>query len=97
MILINSEFSILYLLYVITLILIVCGLIFTSNKKEFWYHLIIYSLYTGLMIYVFSDKENFKYGNSLVILFYGFVFPICHLIIYGIIKLTKYIIRNRTR
>lgn len=93
----DSEFSMLYFFYGITLILIFCGLIFTSNKKEFWCHLIFYSLYTGFMVYVFSDKENFSGGNSLVVLFYGFVFPILHLIIYGIIKLINYIRNKRTR
>ena len=85
----DGEFSMLYLVYGIVLILILCGLFFTTNKKEFWAHLIFYALYTGLMIYVFSDKENFSGGGSLVVLFYGFIFPISHLIIYGTIKVIK--------
>ncbi|WP_298321329.1 hypothetical protein [uncultured Aquimarina sp.] len=87
----DSEFSMLYVLYGITLILILCGLLFRPNRKEFWVHLLFYSLYAGLMIYVFSDKQNFSGGGSLVVLFYGFIFPISHLIIYGIIKLIKFV------
>jgi len=41
------------------------------------------------MIYVFSDSENFRYGNSLVVLFYGGIFVISHFIIIGLIKLYK--------
>lgn len=93
----DSGFSMLYFFYGITLILILCGLFFTSNKKEYLYHLIFYSIYTGLMIYVFSDKENFSGGGSLVVLFYGFVFPIFHLVIYGIIKLIKSLRKNKVR
>ena len=90
----DSEFSMLYFVYGVVLILILCGLFFTTNKKEFWVNLIFYSLYAGLMIYVFSDKENFSGGGSLVVLFYGFVFPTLHLIIYGIIKLIKSVREN---
>ncbi|AXP81921.1 hypothetical protein CJ739_2856 [Mariniflexile rhizosphaerae] len=92
----DSEFSMLYFIYGITFTLILYGLFFTSKKKEFWYHLIFYSLYAGLMSYVFSDKENFSGGGSLVVLFYGFIFPVFHLIVYGIIKLIKLIRNNRT-
>ncbi len=90
----GSGFSMLYFVYGIVLILIVFGLFFKSNKKEFWFHLVFYSLYAGLMIYVFSEKENFRGGGSLVVLFYGFIFPILHLVIYRIIKLIKYICKK---
>jgi hypothetical protein len=93
----DIEFSMLYVLYGITLILILCGLLFTPNRKEFWGHLVFYSLYTGLMVYIFSDKENFSGGNSLAVLFYGFIFPLVHLMIYGIVKLIKFILKNRTK
>ena len=44
------------------------------------------------MIYVFLDKENFKGGNSLAVLFYGSVLIVIHLFfvfIYEVIKLIK--------
>jgi hypothetical protein len=85
----DNEFSMLYFFYGVIIILILCGFLFTPNKKEFRFHLVLYTLYAGLMVYIFSDKENFSGGNSLVVLFYGFVFPVLHFIIYGIIKLIK--------
>jgi len=36
-----------------------------------------------------ADAENFKYGGSLPILFYGVAFPIAHLIIYLVCYLSK--------
>jgi hypothetical protein len=83
----DGEFLLMYLVYLITLILIILGVMFKSNKKEFWIHLILFSLYTGFMIVVFSDEDSFSGGASLVVLFYGFVFPIIHILIYGGIKL----------
>ena len=93
----DSEFSMLYFFYGVILLLILYGLLFTPNNKEFRYHLIFYSLYAGFMVYVFNDKENFNGGASLVVLFYGFVFPIIHLLVYGIIKLIKYLRKNKTK
>jgi len=49
------------------------------------------------MIYSFSDDENFKGGGSLVVLFYGILFPIVHLCIYGIIQIIKAIVIKRTK
>ena len=34
------------------------------------------------MTFVFLDKDNFKYGSSLVVLFYGGIFLALHLIIF---------------
>ncbi|CAL2103704.1 conserved membrane protein of unknown function [Tenacibaculum sp. 190130A14a] len=92
----DSEFTRLYFIYGITLILILCGLIFKSNKKEYWCHFICYALYTAFMAYVFSDEENFSGGGSLVVLFYGLAFPVVHFIIYGIIRLIKSVLPKRT-
>ena len=93
----DNEFSTLYFFYGFILILILCGLLFKPNKKEFKIHFIFYILYSGYVVYIFSDKENFKGGNSLAVLLYSFVFPILHLIIFGIVKLMKFIIKNRTK
>jgi hypothetical protein len=49
------------------------------------------------MIYIFSDEENFKGGGSLVVFFYGILFPIVHLCIYGIIQIIKAIVKNRAK
>ena len=95
----DSEFSVLYLLYGIVLLLILAGLTRTAHKKEFRGHLIFFALYTGIMIYVFSDEENFKYGNSLAVLFYALLFPISHLVIFAIIRVIKFVHRmiNKSR
>lgn len=89
----NQEFSILYICYLVALILIIRSLFFNSKNNEFKFHFLFYVIYTGFMIYIFSDEENFSGGNSLAILVYGFLFLIAHLIIFGILKLIL-IIRN---
>ena len=81
MIPIDNEFSFLYLIYISTLVLIVYGLVSRPNKREYRAHLLFYICYTGLMMYVFSDKENFSGGGSLVLLFYGLFFPLAHFVI----------------
>lgn len=47
------------------------------------------------MVYIFSDKENFKYGNSLAILFYGGLFLFAQLIIIGITKTVEILMLKR--
>ena len=47
------------------------------------------------MTYIFSEEENFKYGNSLAILFYGGLFLFAHLIIIGITKIAEIITLKR--
>ncbi len=58
----DSEFSILYFVYAIVLLLIIVGLFYKKQKKILWIYLFSYSIYTSLMIYVFSDVENFSGG-----------------------------------
>jgi len=41
------------------------------------------------MIFIFTDAENFKYGNSIVVLFYGFLFVLLHITLWGVINLFK--------
>jgi hypothetical protein len=92
----DSEFTMLYLLYGIVFLLIVLGL-FVTQKREYYIHLFVFIIYTSLMIYIFSDKENFKGGGSLVVLFYGILFPIVHLCIYGIIQIIQAIVKKRAK
>ena len=92
----DSEFSMLYLNYGTVFFLILLGLWF-RQKKVFYIHLFVFLLHTFFMIYIFSDEENFKGGGSLVVLFYGILFPIIHLCIYGIIQIIKAIMGNRVR
>ena len=92
----DSEFLMLYMLYGITLCLIIIGLCLTSRKLEFGIHIIMFLFYSGLMLYVFSDKENFTGGGSLVILFYGILFPIVHLGVYGIVTIIRRLKKNNS-
>jgi hypothetical protein len=48
------------------------------------------------MIYTFSNEENFRGGGSLVILFYGFILPIAHIIVLLIIRVFR-IIKKKWR
>ena len=68
------------------------GNILEQKNKVYIFNLGLYFIYTFLMIYVFLDKENFKGGNSLAVLFYGSVLIVIHLFfvfIYEVIKLIK--------
>lgn len=46
------------------------------------------------MLYIFSDKENFKYGNSLSVLFYGGLLLIVQLFIFIVTILVKKFIKK---
>ncbi len=92
----DSEFMMLYLLYGIVFLLILIGLRF-RQKRLFYIHLFVFIIYTAFMIYIFSDKENFKGGSSLVVLFYGILFPIVHLCIYATIQIIQTIVKNRAK
>lgn len=82
MIPIDLEFLLLYLSYGAILLFLIIGLLYSKKKKTFTSHLIAFSIYLGILIYIFSDKDNFKEGNSIVILFLSWVFLITHLIIF---------------
>lgn len=86
---IDSEFTILYITYFIMLIFLIFGSLKSKNKGFYKWNFLVFGIYLTMMIYVFSDSENFKYGNSLVVLFYGGLFVISHFIIIGLIKLFK--------
>ncbi len=84
-----SEFIILYTSYLSWLLFLLICLLFSKQKRRYINHLIFYSVYSGIMLYVFSDKQNFKYGGSLPVLFYGGVFLVVHFlsfICYGIYR-----------
>jgi hypothetical protein len=92
----DSEFMTLYICYILLLIYLVRGLI-VHRKTFFKVNLVIYIIYFYFMVYIFSDEENFKYGNSLAILFYGGLFLFAHLIIIGITKTTEIITLKRQK
>lgn len=90
----DSEFTILYIAYIIMFIFLIFGLLTSKSKTFYKWNFIVFGIYLAIMIYVFSDLENFKYGNSLVVLFYGGLFVVSHFIIIGLIKLFKSITKK---
>lgn len=91
---VDSEFTMLYIAYLLMIGFLSFGL-FKSNDKTFYkWNFLFFGIYFLIMIYVFSDAKNFRYGNSLVVLFYGGIFVISHFVIIGILRLYK-LIRNK--
>ena len=84
----DSEYILLYFVYFSVFIYFFLGLIFTK-KTLYKVNLTIFMVYFLYMFYIFLDEDNFKGGNSLAILFYGAIFVLIHIVIYGIIELTK--------
>ncbi len=82
----DSEFILLYFVYFSVFIYFFLGLIFTKRTIH-KVNLIIFMVYFLLMLYIFLDEDNFKGGNSLAVLFYGVIFVVTHIIIYGVIEL----------
>tara|TARA_R110002033_G_scaffold170514_2_gene213230 strand:+ start:1241 stop:1525 length:285 start_codon:yes stop_codon:yes gene_type:complete len=85
----DSEFTTLYITYLAMSIFLIFGLLKSKNKVFYKWNFLFFGIYLTIMIYVFSDSENFRYGNSLVVLFYGGIFVLSHFIIIGLIKLYK--------
>ena len=85
----DSEFTTLYIAYLLMLMFLIFGLLKSKNKAFYKWNFLFFGIYLAIMIYVFSDSENFRYGNSLVVLFYGGIFVFLHFIIIGIIKLYR--------
>jgi predicted PurR-regulated permease PerM len=91
MIPIDSEFVLMYIAYGIFFIFLLWKYFKTKNKV-YTFSLGLYLIYTFLMIYIFLDKESFKGGNSLAVIFLGSVLIVIHLFfvfIYEAIKLIK--------
>ena len=90
----DSEFILLYILYFFTLLYFLVGYLRTK-KAIYKVNLIAFVFYLSFMVFIFLDKENFRGGNSLAILFYGFIFLLIHISINGIVSLTKYILNDK--
>jgi hypothetical protein len=78
----NEEFWVLYAVYFGVFLILLTGLLFSKHKKLFKENLIFFSIYTAIMILVFLNSNNFKYGSSLAVLFWGGVFILLHLTIF---------------
>ena len=78
----NEEFLILYAVYIGLFLMLLAGTLFSRHKKTFKNNLIFFSVYAGIMVCIFSNENNFKYGSSLMVLFYGGIFILLHLVIF---------------
>ena len=87
----DSEFTILYVFYGVLFIFLLIGIIVSENKKGFIQNLFFFLSYTGIMIYIFSDAENFKYGSSLAVLGLGGIFLVIHLGIFIVRRIILFI------
>ena len=86
---IDNEFLMLYALYLSILIVIIFAFRSAKYNRQAYWHLFFYAVYTGLMISIFWDEKSFQNGNSLLVLFYGFVFPMLHFMIFAFIRIVK--------
>ena len=85
----DTEYLLLYALYGVMTLFLAQGLIRSEKKKYFITNSVVFLCYLVFMIYIFSDAENFKYGNSLSVLFYGALFVLLHFAVLGLIKLVR--------
>lgn len=90
----DNDFALLYITYVVMFLFLMHGFIYSVNKSFYKWNGLFFVVYLGFMIYVFLDSENFKYGNSLAVLFYGLVIVLFHFFIMGTIKLCHYLGRK---
>lgn len=87
MIPVDEEFRSLYFAYGLAFVILVGGVLLSEKKKLFISNLTVYSIYTALLTFFFVDEDNFKYGSSLVVLFYGAAFLIIHLVGFSVWKI----------
>lgn len=83
----DSEFTILYIAYFIMLIFLVIGILKSKKKSFYKLNFVIFDIYSIIMIWIFLEPENFKYGSSLYVLFLGGLFIVLHFLIIGFINL----------
>lgn len=86
----DNEFLTLYALYSGWFIFLLAGTLFFKSKKRYFTNLVLYFVYAGIMAYFFSNKENFRYGGSLTVLFYGGIFLLVHLLVFISVSVYRY-------
>ncbi len=89
MIPLDESFVMMYLLYGIILFFIIFNLIRSQKKAIYVINFIVFCIYVAFTVNDMSDAENFKYGSSLPILFYGIAFPVLHIFLYTVCFLFK--------
>lgn len=74
----SGEFFTLYIFYFGVLLFLIWGAFYSKSKKRFVSNIVLYGAYFSIMVYIFSDPENFKYGGGLSVLFFSWLFLIIH-------------------
>ena len=94
---IDDEFLLLYGTYLAMLIILIAGKITGKRKSIFKKNLIAFFIYTSIMIFLFSNEDNFKYGSSLMMLFLGALFVLIHFLILLVILIIDLFQKNKNR
>lgn len=91
----DSEFILLYSVYLFFIFFLLFGLIKSNDKKYFIVNSIIFLLYTSYFVIVFTNEDNFQYGGSLVVLCFSGLAILLHIFILIIIKIISDINKNK--
>ncbi len=85
----SQDFCFVYGCYTVTFLLILIGYKFGKNRRAYLYHLVFYLIYTILMVFVYMDKDNFRWGGSLAVLLYSGLFIVIHWSVFFLIEIVK--------
>lgn len=94
---IDGEFSRLYILYLILFSFLFYRIFLKSSKSNKIRLAIILATCIVLNVLLYWDPENFKYGGSLVVLFYSGILWIFTIILTIINEAIEYRIRKRRK
>lgn len=86
MIPLSSDFLMLYGLYISILLLLILGIRSDKFRKQAVWHFVFYFLYSCLMFVIFLDPNSFIEGQTSLVLYYGYVFPMLHFMAFAIVQ-----------
>jgi hypothetical protein len=80
----DSEFLLLYVIYFLLFIGLLCGTIYAVEyKKRFRNNLIFFVVYAAITFIPTLFPENMKYGASLIYLVGGWFFLALHIVVFA--------------
>gem|GEM_PF-2315227 len=94
---IDSEYSLLYILYLILFSFLLYRIFFKSSKSHKIRSAIILLSCILLNMLLYWDPENFKYGGSLVVLFYSGILLIFTAMVTTVNEYIEYRIKKRRK
>lgn len=89
MIPLESDFLMLYGLYISILVLLIIGIRSDKFRKQSVWHFVVFFIYSCLMITIFLDRNSFIGGNVSLVLYYGYIFPMLHFMVFALIRILK--------